>query len=109
MKFRLPADEELIGQAVGRAPHFLGGKAVHGVRLVAGARQERGEGELHALRRVALEDVAVERVEGEKILVELPVRADLRKISTLRRIGIDVAEVMEVGRVGEIAERREAV
>ncbi len=109
VEFRLRADEELIGEAVGGAPHFLGGKAVHGVRLVAAAHHQRGEGQLHALRRVAFEDVAVERIEGEEILVELPVRPDLRKAAALRRVRIDVAEVLEVGRVGEIAERREAV
>jgi hypothetical protein len=61
------------------------------------------------LRRVAPQDVAVERIEGEKILVELPRRPDLRKSTALRRLRIDVAEVGEIGRVGEIAERRQPV
>ena len=106
VEFGLRPDEETIGEAVGRAPHFRGGEAVHGVGLVAAARHQRGEGQFHALRRVALEDVAVERIEGQKVLIVLPVRPDLRKRAALRRIGIDVTEVMKVGRVAEIAERR---
>ena len=109
VEFGLGPDEELVAQAVGRAPHLRRGEAVHGVRLVAGAHHQRGEGEFHALRRVALEDVAVERVEGEEVLVVLPIRPDLRKNPALRRIGIDVAEMLEVRRVGEIAERRQTV
>ena len=34
------------------------------IRLVAGARHQRGEGEVHALRPLTLEDEGVERVEG---------------------------------------------
>ena len=109
VEFRLRADDELISEAVTGAAHLFGGEAVHGIRLVAAARHQRGEGQLHALRRVASKDVAVERVEGEEVLIELPVRPDLRKAAALRRVRIDIAEVMEVGRVGEVAERREAV
>ena len=71
-------------------PYFSGGKAVNGIRLVAGTHHEGSEGELHPLRRVAPQDVAVERVEGEEILVVLPVRADLREGAAFRRIGFDV-------------------
>jgi len=100
MEFDLRPDEKLIGEAVGGAAYLFGGKSVHGVRLVARALQKRGEGELHALRRVALEDVAVERIEGEEILIELPVRPDLRESPALGRIRIDVAEVREIRRIG---------
>ncbi len=109
VEFRLRPDGELVREAVGGAPHLLGGEAVHGVRLIAATHHQRGESELHALRRIAFEDVAVERIEGEEILVELPVRSDLREAAALRRVRIDIAKVLEVGRVGEIAERREAV
>ena len=86
VEFGARPDEELIDQAVGRAAHFLRGKPVHGVRLVAGADHQRREGQLHALRGVALEDEAVERIEGEEILVVEAVRADLRKHAALRRV-----------------------
>ena len=102
-------DEEPVAKAVGGAPHLLGGKPVHRVRLVAGADHERGEGEVHPLRRVALEDVAVQRIEGEEVLIVFAVRPDLRERAALRRLRIDVAEVMEVRRIGKLAERRETV
>ena len=69
---RLRPDEEAVGQAVGRAPHLARGKSIHRVRLVAAARHQRGEGQLHALRGVALEDEAVERIEGEEVLIVEP-------------------------------------
>jgi hypothetical protein len=101
--------QKFVGQSVSRAPHLLGGEAVHGVGLVAGAHHQRREGQFHALRRVAFEDVAVERIEGEEILIELAVRPDLRKRSAFRRLRIDVIEMPKIGRVGEVAERGQAV
>jgi hypothetical protein len=73
------------------------------------ARHERGKGPLDALRRVAFQDVAVERVEGEKALIELPVTTDLREQAAFRRAGIDVVEVWEVARIFQIAESRNAM
>jgi hypothetical protein len=61
------------------------------------------------LSRVALEDESVERVEGQEILVVGTVRTDLRKHSALGRMRIDVAKMIEVRRVAEIAESGEAV
>ena len=52
-----------------------------------------------------LEDVAVERAEGEEVLVVLPIWPDLRKGSALWCIGIDVVEMMKVRQIVEIAER----
>src|SRR5262249_45536086 len=59
------------------------------------------------LRGVTLEDVAIERVEGEKILIELTVRPDLGKHAALRCIWIDIVEMAEVRRGFEIAEGRD--
>ena len=68
-----------------------------------------GEGEVHPLRRVALEDVAVQRIEGEEVLIVFAVRSDLRERAALRRLRIDVAEVMEIRGIDKLAERRETV
>src|SRR6516164_2929868 len=45
-------------------------EAVQRVGLVLGARHQAREGELHALCTIALKDEAVERIEGEKVLIE---------------------------------------
>src|SRR6516164_251043 len=103
------ADEELIDEPIGRASDFLRGKAVHRVRLVAGADHQRGEGQLHALGGVALEKESVERIEREKILIVETVGADLRKHAALWRAWIDGAKVRQIRRVGELAERGEPV
>src|SRR5262249_5682274 len=58
---------------------------------------------------IAFQDVAVERVEGEKVLIELAVHADLRKSTAFRRIGIDIVEMMEPGQVFQVAKSRHAM
>ena len=73
------------------------------------ARHQGREGQLHALRGVALEDVAVERIEGEEVLIERRDRADLREHAALRRVRIDIVEMLEVGGIFEVAEGRDAV
>jgi hypothetical protein len=62
------------------------GEAVEGIRLIGRARHQAGEGELHALRAVALEDEDVERIEGEKVLIEGAARPDLGEQPALWRI-----------------------
>jgi len=52
-------------------------ETVQRVGLVLGARHQAREGELHTLRAIALEDEAVERIEGEKVLIEGPRRPDM--------------------------------
>src|SRR6516164_1980030 len=109
VEFGASADKELIDEPIGRAADLLRGKAVHRVRLVAGADHQRGEGQLHALGGVALENESVERIEREKILIVETVGADLRKHATLWCVWIGVAEVRKIWRVGEFAERGEPV
>jgi hypothetical protein len=58
-------------------PHRARRKAVEGFRLVGGARHQAREGEFHALRTVAFENEAVERIEGEKVLIESPCRPNM--------------------------------
>src|SRR5207247_11224732 len=84
-------------------------KAIESIRLVIGARHQAREGELHALRAVAPEDEDVERIECEKVLIEGPGGSDLGERAALGRIGVDVVEMLEVGRMFEISERRYAV
>src|SRR6266404_1409285 len=98
-----------VGEPIRGYPHRARGKPVEGVRLVGRARQQAGEGELHALRAIALEDEDVERIEGEKVLIEGPGGSDLGERAALRRIGVDVVEMLESRRIFEVAERRDAV
>ena len=50
--------EEAVGQPVIGDPHARRGKSVHRVGLVARARHQGGEGEIHPERALALEDVS---------------------------------------------------
>ena len=109
MEARFRPHREGVGQTVRRNAHALGREAIHRVRLVGGAHHERSEGQFHSLRRIALEDVAVERIEGEERLVELPRRADLREQPALRRFRIDIVEMRKVGGIFQIAESGNAV
>jgi hypothetical protein len=52
--------QETVGQSVGRDAHGPRGKAIERIRLVLGAHHQAGEGELHALGAVTLENEAVE-------------------------------------------------
>src|SRR6516165_2559323 len=79
VEFGAGANEELIGEPIGRAADFLRGKTIHRIRLVAGADQQCGESQLHALGGVALENKAVKRIKCKKILVVETVGTDLRK------------------------------
>src|SRR6516164_8566262 len=81
-------------------------EAVQRVGLVLGARHQAREGELHALCTIALKDEAVERIEGEKVLIEGPSCPDVGEYAGLRGVWIDVIEMFEVGRIFEIAEGR---
>src|SRR5262249_57191563 len=109
VEFGAGANEELIDEPIRRAADLLRGKAVHRVRLVAGADHQCGEGKLHALGGVALENEGVKRIKRKKILIVETVGADLRKHAALWRVGIDVTKVQKIRRVGEIAERGEPV
>src|SRR5215831_15390492 len=98
--------QKTISEPVGRYLHRARSEAVEGIRLVIGARHQAREGELHTLRTIALKDEAVERIEGEKVLIEGPGCPDMGKDSALRGFWIDVIEMLEVGRIFEIAEGR---
>src|SRR5262249_28860468 len=80
-----------------------------GIRLVRGARHQAREGQFHALRAVALQDEAVERIESQDVLIESSARSDVRKHAALRGIRIDIVELLEVRRILEIAEGRQAM
>src|SRR6266446_10869615 len=69
--------QKTISEPVGRYLHRARSEAVQRVGFVLGARHQAREGQLHTLRAVALEDEAVERIEGEKVLIEGPRRPDL--------------------------------
>jgi hypothetical protein len=101
--------QKTIGQPVRGYLHRTSGKAVEGIGLVIGARHQAREGELHALRAVAPQDEDVKRIECEKVLIEGPGGSDLGERAALGRIGVDVVEMLKVGRIFEISESRHAV
>ena len=84
-------------------------KAVHGVRLVKGADHQRIVDDLEANGRIPALHQRVERVEGGRILVERPGRRHPRKASALRRLRIDIGQLLETRPVGEGPENRQAV
>ncbi len=94
---QLEDDRHAVGRHLGAA----GDEPVDGVRLVERARHQAVEQVLEPLRRVALEDEVVEAVEGRA-----PGGADHRQAAAFRGVGIDVVEVLEVGRILQLAERR---
>src|SRR5262245_30183642 len=96
--------QKTIGEPVGRYLHRARSEAVQRVGFVLGARHQAREGELHTLRTIALKDEAVERIEGEKVLIEGPSCPDVGEQAALRGVWIDVIEMLEVGRIFEIAE-----
>src|SRR5262245_63835521 len=95
-----------ISEPVGRYLHRARSEAVQRVGFVLGARHQAREGELYTLRTISLKDEAVERIEGEKVLIEGPSCPDVGEYATLRGFWIDVIEMLEVGRIFEIAEGR---
>src|SRR5262249_9549253 len=98
--------QETISEPVERYLHRARSEAVQRVGLILGARHQAREGELHTLRTIALKDEAVERIEGEKVLIEGPSCPDVGEHAALRGVWIDVIEMLEVGRIFEIAEGR---
>src|SRR5215472_11073905 len=109
MERELGPQQEAIDEAIWRNPHGARRQAVKRVRLISTAAHQGGEGELHALRGVALEDKGIERIECNEVLVELSRRPELREGTALRRVRIDVIEMLEVRGIFEVAEGRHAV
>ena len=98
------AQVEFVDAAVGRHRDLVGGVGIDRVGLVGGAPHQRGERLLHVDRRIALEDEAVERIERRGAAA-----GELAEGAALRRGGIDVFQMLEIGRIAEIAERGQAV
>ena len=90
--------------AVCRKLGGVGDQAVDGIGLIERARHQAIEQQIEPLGRVALQDEAVEAVEGGA-----RGGSDHRQAAAFRRIRVDPLEVLEVGRILELAERREAV
>jgi len=106
---RFRPQRETIGQTIGGDAHRACSEPVHRIGLVVRARHQGCEAQLKALRGIALQDIAVERIVGHKTLIIHTVRADLRKHAALGRVRIDVIEVRKVGWIFQIAEGRNAV
>jgi hypothetical protein len=101
VKSRLGPQGERHRRAVGRHLDARRDEAVQGVGLIERAYHQRIENQLDAFDRDALEDERVQAIEG--IDSVQPERA------ALRGVGVDVVEVLEVGRILEIVEDRDAV
>ena len=82
----------------------MGDEPVHRVRLVGGPGHQAVEGEVEALRGVVLADERVEAVEGQHRL-----GADGHQPPALRRIRVHIVEMLEIGRIFQVAEGGEAV
>src|SRR5215813_6336668 len=98
--------QKTISESVGRYLHRARGEAIQRIWFILSAYHQACEGELHALRTIALEDEGVQRIESEKILIEGPSCPDMREPATLGGGWIDVIEMLEVGRIFEIPEGR---
>src|SRR6516225_9635296 len=101
--------QKTISEPVRRYLHRARGEAVQRIWFVLSAYHQACEGELHALRTIALEDEAVQRIEGKKVLIEGPSCPDMREPATLGGGWIDVIEMLEVGRIFEIPEGRNPI
>src|ERR1700676_4709923 len=64
---------------------------------------------MNGLGGISLENEGIERIESEKVLVELAQRRDLREYTAFGGVRIDVVEMLEVGRIFEVTEGRHAV
>jgi hypothetical protein len=95
--------------AVGGEGHAFGHQSVQAVRFVPGAHHQRIEAHLHARRRVAGAHIAVERVEGEDVLVVKPVARLEVERAALGRLRAGIVEVLEIRPIFEIAEGGEAM
>ena len=88
--------------AIGRQFGGVRDETIDRVGLVGGPRHQRVEQKVEPLRRIALQDERVEAVERRARR-----RADHRQAPALRRVGIDPLEMLEVGRILELAEGRQ--
>src|SRR5262245_59140776 len=109
MELRFRTQQKTIAEAIGRDHDRARRKPIHSIWLVESLHHQGGEGELHAERGVTLEDVTVERIEGVEVLIVLPLGADLGELPALRRVRIDIGEMLEIGGILEIAEAGHAV
>src|SRR5512143_2693903 len=106
MKFCLRTQSETVRQLIVGYANTARGKPIHGIGFVPRTYHEGRERKLHALRRIAFQDKAVERIEGLERLIELAVWANLREHPAFRRVRIDVAKMRKVRRIFEVAEGR---
>ena len=85
--FASGTQRESVGQPIiGDTRTLRAAKSVHGIGFVARTDHERRKRKLHALRSVALENEAIERIEGLERLVELAVRPNLREHAAFRAL-----------------------
>jgi hypothetical protein len=109
MEPRFRPDRKAIREPVIGNAHRARGEAVHRVGLIVGPRHQGREGALHALRRVAAQDVALQRIERQRVLIVDRARPDLREHAAFRGLRVDVVEVREVFRIFQLAERGHAM
>src|SRR6202022_1440606 len=97
------------GFFVGRKPDGARDKAIERIRLVAASAHQRIENEPHSGGTVALQDIGIQRIKGGEILVSGGGTDLKHDLAPLRGTWIHVRKMAEGGRLGEIAEDREAV
>ena len=98
------ARTQMEGQPVAIALHAFGDKAIKRIGFVERPRHQRVENQVQALRRIALEDIGIEGIEGENRTL-----ADMGKGSALGGGRVDIVEMGKAGRIFQLAEERHAV
>ncbi len=103
------AHQEAIGQAVVRDLNGPRSEAIERVGLVLRARHQGRECRFDSGSSITFQDEAVQRIEGNGVLVVDDRRRDLRKHAALRGGRVDIVELLEIRRVLEVPERRDPV
>ena len=106
---RLGPQHEGVAVAVLGDRHAVGEVAIDRVRLVPGVHHQRIETRLHARRRIPAAHETVHRVEGLDVLIVEPVARLEIECPARRRVRRGIVELLETGRIFQIAEGRKPV
>ena len=109
MEARFRAQGKAVGELVVGDAHALRNEPIERIRLVSRAGHQRVEGAGHAGGAVPAQHEDVEGVERIEVLVAERLLDLDRQRAALRGGGTHVIEMLEVGRIFQLAEARQAV
>src|SRR5690606_4336658 len=95
------SEREGGGGKIFRIGNAFRDEAVFRARLIEARFEQRVVDERKARRRLALDDIGIEAVEGAD--------ARIAHLAALRRLRVHIVEMLEAGCVFELAEKRDAV